>query len=347
MDISAHSLRTRLLALVLAVLLICPPTAWAEHSNVCPDAKLWSGRLITDICWSCLFPIMMGGVPLGASADKAPSGRAKPTPPFMCICEDGPLGFSVGIPLGLWEPARLIEEVRLPYCCPTLGGIRMNLTRTRLLGGSSSKEGDDSSRMFYNFHYWSFPLLVILELFSGVKCQTDGYVDFDLMYLSEVDPTWSDDELAFYTVPEVVLFANPFMQAACIADAVAGLADKTIDSMFWCAGNWGGLYPFTGSVLQGEGRPRVTSLIAAKAIAALHRRGLAWKTMGDDALCKGYIYPTIPKEQYRLSMFFPVAETKSNHAIGATTFRWGEWRNIPGYEDYIYLVWRWKDCCLR
>ena len=66
-------------------------------------------------------------------------------------------------------------------------------------------------------------------MFSGVKCQTDGYVDFDLMYLSEVDPTWNDDELAFYTVPEVVLFANPFMQAACIADAVMGLADKTID----------------------------------------------------------------------------------------------------------------------
>jgi len=42
-----------------------------------------------------------------------------------------------------------------------------------------------------------------------------------------------------------------------------------------------------------------------------------------------------------------VAETRSNHTIGATSFRWGEWRNIPGYEDYIYLVWRWKDCCLR
>jgi hypothetical protein len=33
--------------------------------------------------------------------------------------------------------------------------------------------------------------------------------------------------------------------------------------------------------------------------------------------------------------------------LGETPFRWGEYRNIPGYEDYIYWVWRWMDCCLR
>jgi len=337
----------RLLTFILVVLLALPFPAQAESGNLCPDAKLWSGRLISDICWSCIFPIIIGGVAMGGSEDDAPDGRAKPAIPFLCLCEDGPMGISVGMPLGLWEPARLIEMVRLPYCSPALGGIRLNLTRSRLLGGSTNAAGDDSARMFYNFHYWAFPLLLILELFTGASCNPDGYVDFDLMYLSEIDPTWNDDELAFFTVPEVVLFANPFMQAACIGDAVAGLADKTIDSLIWCAGSWGGLYPFTGTVLGSESRPRVTSLIAAKAIAALHRRGLAWKTMGDDALCGGYIYPTIPKEQYRFSMFYPVAETQSNHAIGATTYRWGEWRTIPGFEDYLYIVWRWNDCCLR
>jgi conjugal transfer pilus assembly protein TraU len=69
--------------------------------------------------------------------------------------------------------------------------------------------------------------------------------------------------------------------------------------------------------------------------------------MGDDALCGGYIFPTIPKTQYRLEMFFPVAETMDNHAIGETPFRWGEWRNIPAFEDNVYWVWRWIDCCLR
>jgi conjugal transfer pilus assembly protein TraU len=331
-----------LLVLSLLFSSVCP----VHGSNLCPDAKLWSHRLFTDICWDCVFPIIIGGLPLGGSLSDAPSGRAESQ--FLCVCEDGgPTGYSLGMPVGFWEPARLVELVRMPYCSPVLGGLRLQITKSRLLGGSSEAEGDSSDLTFYNYHYYAFPLLVILELLLTPECNSDGFMDFDLMYLSELDPTWNDDELSFYTTPEVSLFANPFAQMACLGDAVAGLAGKSMDSLFWCAGNWGGLYPFTGNVIQNDSRPLVTSLAGARAIAALHRRGLAWKTMGDDALCGGYIYPTIPKGQYRMEMFFPVAESSGNHAIGETPFRWGEWRNIPGYEDYVYIIWRWKDCCIR
>ena len=333
-------------AFLVFALVFLPVCRSAYGSNVCPDAKLWSQRLFTDICWDCIFPIFIGGFPIGGNADDAPSGRAKSK--FLCLCEDGgPMGISIGTPVGFWEPARLVELVRLPYCSPLLGGLRLQITNSRLLGGSSQVQHDDSDLTFYNFHYFAFPLLVIMELMTIAECNADGFVDFDMMYLSELDPTWNDDELSFYTTPEVTLFANPFAQMACLGDAAMGLAGKTTDSLFWCAGNWGGLYPFTGNVLQNDSRPLVTSLAGARAIAALHRRGLAWKTMGDDALCGGYIYPTIPKSQYRMEMFFPVAESDDNHVIGETPFRWGEWRNIPGYEDYVYLIWRWKDCCVR
>ena len=337
------------LVLALVFFPVCPA---AYGSNVCPDAKLWSERLFTDICWDCIFPIIVGGVSLGGDTDDAPSGRAHPAIPFMCLCEDGhgPMGVSLGTPIGLWEPARLVELTRLPFCSPTLGGINIQITKSRLLGGTTQAELDDSDKIFYNFHYFAFPLLVIMELLMMPECNFDGYVDFDLMYMSELDPTWNDDELSFYTTPEVVLFSNPFAQMACLGDAAAGLAGRNLESLFWCAGNWGGLYPFTGNILQSTSaasRPLTTSLAGARAIAALHRRALAWKTMGDDALCGGYIFPTIPKGQYRMSMFFPVAESQGKHVIGETPFRWGEWRNIPGYEDYVYLVWRWKDCCVR
>ncbi|MBW1952101.1 MAG: TraU family protein [Deltaproteobacteria bacterium] len=330
---------------VFLVLILLFSVCQVHGSNVCPNAELWSGRLLTDICWDCIFPIIIGGVPIG-NIDDAPDERADPFPPFMCLCE-GEFGVDIGVPIGLWEPARLVELTRLPFCSPVLGGISLQLNSSRLLGGASSREGDSGDKVFYNYHYFAFPLLIIMELLNIAECNADGFLDFDLMYLSELDPTWNDDELSLYTTPEVVLFANPFAQMACIADAVAGLAGETLSSMFWCAGNWGGLYPFTGNILQNASRPLATSLAAAKAIAALHRRGLAWKTMGDDALCGGYLFPTIPKEQYRMSMFFPVAETRDNHVIGETPFRWGEWRNIPGYEDYVYIVWRWKDCCIR
>jgi conjugal transfer pilus assembly protein TraU len=107
------------------------------------------------------------------------------------------------------------------------------------------------------------------------------------------------------------------------------------------------MYPLSGISPTSYGTdPRITSLLSTRATASLHRRGLAWKTAGNDALCGGYIYPFIPKSQYRLSMFYPVAETDSNHAIGETTFKWGAGRTYPGPgEDHLYLLWRWVDCC--
>jgi conjugal transfer pilus assembly protein TraU len=46
-------------------------------------------------------------------------------------------------------------------------------------------------------------------------------------------------------------------------------------------------------------------------------------------------------------MFYPVAETDANHAIGETTFTWGAGRSYPGPgEDHLYILWRWQDCCL-
>ena len=79
---------------------------------------------------------------------------------------------------------------------------------------------------------------------------------------------------------------------------------------------------------------------------ALNRRGLARGTMGDEALCGAPIEPFLHKSQYRMSMFYPLPETQSNHVIGESAFRWGEWRSLPGPgEDHLYLLWRWNDCC--
>ena len=93
--------------------------------------------------------------------------------------------------------------------------------------------------------------------------------------------------------------------------------------------------------------PAVTSLLATRAMAALHRRGLARRTVGDDAVCRSRIEPFLPKSQYRWSMLHPIPEAGAKHVTGASTFLWGEWRNIPAVgEDAVYVLWRWQDCCL-
>jgi conjugal transfer pilus assembly protein TraU len=42
------------------------------------------------------------------------------------------------------------------------------------------------------------------------------------------------------------------------------------DALFWCAGAWGHMYPLSGISSYGTD-PRITSLLATRATATLHR----------------------------------------------------------------------------
>ncbi|MDQ9723396.1 TraU family protein [Acinetobacter baumannii] len=55
---------------------------------------------------------------------------------------------------------------------------------------------------------------------------------------------------------------------------------------------------------------------------------------------------TLPKNQYRFSLFYPSPETTNNHALGESELLWGMARTIPSVgEDPVYVIWRWLDCC--
>lgn len=358
------------LLLGLSVLAQSVPEPTQAQKMMCPDAKLWGSGLVTKICWSCVIPIrIMGGWQLGEG--RVPDGASDRA---VCFCEGRGGIPEIGFTMGMWAPTALIELVRKPYCSPTLGGTSIRESY-RLWGMKDGSRSGPSSNQFYNFHWFSFPLYSILELVMAPECNAGGFTDFDLLYMSEIDPTWSEDELAVFTQPEVAVAANPLMQAACPVDCAATSFGKPIDRMWWCAGCWGNLYPFTGNVPSGGSPPRVTSLLAARAVASLHRRGLQWKTVGNDALCGGDIYPMLPKQQYRMSQIYPKPEASNEpptppaattgatgdadidtfnysqgccHPVGTNTFLWGEWRNVPAVgEDFVHLLWRYTDCCIR
>jgi conjugal transfer pilus assembly protein TraU len=98
----------------------------------------------------------------------------------------------------------------------------------------------------------------------------------------------------------------------------------------------------------GTGHVNMTSLLTARALGSLHRRGLAQPTMGNDAMCEGKISPMLPKSQYKISMFFPRPEASDSHVIGETVMNWGFGRTIPvAGEDSVYVVYRWNDCCMQ
>ena len=307
-------------------------------SATCPSARLFSEKLITDICWSCIFPIRIMGLEIGGG-EAPPKASNK----FVCQCSDGLLP-KIGMGVGYWEPARLVELVRQPGCSPTLNGITLPGSSRRNQASPGSDRAPLESGM-YHYHYYAFPILLMLDLLAAASCVSDGMQDFDIMYLSEIDPTWNSAELAFFTNPEAAIVANLPAQSACMIDAAGTAAGINSDEFFWCAGSWGSLYPLAGPSL-GAGMVQNTSLLAARAIAALHRRGLALRTMGSDAMCRPKVEPMLPKTQYKMSMFYPVPEAQSNHIIGETKWKWGTNRMIPVVgEDPVYLIWRWNDCC--
>jgi conjugal transfer pilus assembly protein TraU len=331
-------------SVLLAVTQFAQTTSWAGDI-ACPDADIFS-RLITDICWSCAMPIkLFGFVDVGNEPEGAATGADTP----VCQCPD-PLGVpEFGFRWSSWMPRRIQEVTPKPYCMPTLGGIRVR-SNIRMLGGNRNKEHDSSGNTFQNHHQYSFPLFAMLDLFLTDGCSDSAYSSLDVITMSEFSPLWNNDLLAFILNPESVLFGNVVAQMACTVDCTASTVGKATQHTWFCAGCNGSLYPFTGNTIVNHSPVQVSSLIAHRALALHHRMGLARLTMGNEAMCKPPYYQTIPRTQYKHQMIYPLAERETGsccHELGANTLSWGDWRSPPGMPDHVYLLWNYRDCCLR
>ena len=170
----------------------------------CRNANVLSGKLITDICWDCVFPIIIAGVPMNTGQFDVP--QASSSNP-LCTCSDD-LGVQrPGVTMAMWQPFQLIEFERVPGCASALNGVKFPADRLfQGTHGPGKNGGPEES--FMHYHVYSFPLLTMLDLFSNYGCLIDSYVDFDMLYVSELDPTWNNDELAFFTNPEASLVAT-------------------------------------------------------------------------------------------------------------------------------------------
>lgn len=63
---------------------------------------------ITDICWSCLFPMTLGSVPLIPSS--YPDTR-NPSMPISFCPKPPPVYMQIGLNIGYWEPELLSNVV--------------------------------------------------------------------------------------------------------------------------------------------------------------------------------------------------------------------------------------------
>ena len=134
---------------------------------------------VSDICWSCMFPIKIGGIRMSPAGEDTDGERN-----FFCTC--GSPVPRVGIQISFWEPVRLIDVTRNKFCLVNMGGI--------ILGGSSVKGHDTvdkgtsggRKRSFYQVHYYIYPVIYWLELLTDFVCIERS--KFDVAYITEFDP---------------------------------------------------------------------------------------------------------------------------------------------------------------
>ncbi|MCA6065390.1 TraU family protein [Thalassolituus marinus] len=336
--------------IIFCAMIFLSPLSKAES---CPDAGIFGSKLLKAFCWDCLFPMRINGQTL-----RADSGASGPIPDgamnqLICSCPDAAGVPEFGQPLSAWFPRFITETIQKPYCSPSLAGTTLaNGTRVAVGGDVSSrklKAGQMvSDAAFLHFHTLSFPILEMLELVMESSCNPDKFVDMELQYISEPDPLWNDNLLSAMLTPESVLFTNPAAMAVCSYECNAVTADPNSLDYHWCAGCWGGVYPFTGHANHNGSRVKHSSLVMTKALAALHRRLLAFNTVGPDAACETKIAPSLIKKQYRFGMMYPSPEAKSVHAIGESTLVWGESRQkAAAGSNHVYIGFRYQDCCVR
>ena len=325
--------------------LISPAYALEATDNpskaLCQNVPILSEKLITSVPWKELFPIRIGLAKLGSG--KEPDDRAK-TSTGLCLCEDSAGMFHPGVTTGFWRPQRLIELTRSPGCLMALGAHKLPIVDQRrwgTLGSANIPKG----LTYLHAHVYSLPLIEMLNMFTGIGGCNSDLVDFDLINMSEVDPSWNHPELAALLSPDLAAYANPAAMNACTADGLAALNSQPKDSLHWCAGSWGNLYPLSGFTSTYGHFADNTSLLATRALAKIHRIGLGRKTMGEEAQCHSKITPWLPKSQYKMSMFWPEPEKQKAHWIGASTATWGMHRHPLGKDDAMYLLWQYRDCC--
>lgn len=294
---------------------------------------------ITDVCWRCLFPLSIGNMKIVSSHLPDTENASSP----IGVCQ-APTGLRVGLNIGLWQPLALTDVTDTPYCLVNLGGTKLNLGLKQGRGGRHVV-GNGQQRAFFHVHWYKYPLINWLNLITSSGCMQKG--DFDIAYLTELDPSWQDSEMSFVLSPESVSFGNPIAAASCAADSLSStLANKPIDSLFWCAGSQGTHYPLTGHVNASISPVQTALLLTERMNYKMHRELLVSDSSPKSgAICDPHHYPITPKSRYRYEMVNQVPDGKHCYPSGHSTLSW-EAKKIKPHtpEQYGFLIWQKLNC---
>lgn len=323
-----NGLRQALAALLLYCLASSAFAACTDRSMMNP---------IDDVVWDCIFPISIMGIPLDFGEHPPDNTNSMP----LCECPGEGI-YGLGFMVSFWEPARMVETVSDAWCFPSLGtSINGGSAGSGYFGGGSLRR-DVSKMTFQHYHYFETPFWAILDMFTDIPCLTDEAA-WDLVMVSEVRPDWGDDLTAAQYYPETSLMANPGVVMACVADAMAAAAQRTLDFLYWCIGAWGTTYPMSGHMTTKD-YVAANAGIAAKAMYVQSRMG----GLGDRAVnyCNTTYMPIWVKSHWRIQETDPAVDRRC-HVLGHPGILWTQRKNPVGRQDnFAWLLFRKVECCV-
>jgi conjugal transfer pilus assembly protein TraU len=309
-------------------------------SNLLAVCSATPSNLVKEIFkldYSAMLPLKIAGITI--LSGRMPDTINQVNQP-ICICPaPPPIFIRIGIPVGFFNPSRLIDASKDSYCFESVG---VNLG---MHGNDGVQAGDPQSgeHTFFQTHMVMFAPFELLDIATDFIC-LQSPSSLDVLYMTELDPMWNDDGLAALIQPEALLFGNPVTNLACIADSISAQADRSNPALFWCKGSWGNAYPMTGRVTSGD-LVQASASAASELIYKLHRQLMMWATWGKPALCKKYPSPIWEKDAYRMQLLFPISHPAAM-AIGKTGLMWDFAKNIPMKGDnFTYIIFIKRDCC--
>lgn len=306
---------------------------------------------ITDVCWSCMFPFTLIGMKIPNARGEEPIGAFHA--PAVCAGQTL-MGYKIGVGMDFYDPNRIVDVTRTPYCMVGLGGIDLSAGIASLYKrhGETKPEGTKLSN-FYQAHTYIDPLLFILEVPIDMACTQ--MANFDIGYLTELDPLWNNDNLTFFLNPDAVLYANPVTAITTALDCVNNLPgawNTTSGYVYWSAGCQGSMYPLDGN-LSGNNPIDDSILTMERLLHKNHRELLEFSTAGPAALFSPMVpQPLMDKTEFKYSMIYPVgfidpiSGAKCCSPFGRTTTGWSSGHSFPtGGEDFSYHIYQRRDCC--
>ena len=337
---SVYVLRFGVHFAALAALALLTNLLWIGRAEASPCNGAMVNP-ITDVSWACVFPIQVGGIPIGplGGSDQPNLDRDNPDGP-LCVCPSPTIGIPTpGIRVNFWRPERMIDTTENPGCLSALG---VDVMREQGRGHGTRHQDEVSREVFAQSHYYKYPAWAVLDLFTDIPCL--GESGFDIAYMSEIDPTYQNAVLGMLVFPETVLFANPAAILSCIADAgVASIQKSTIDALFWCVGSWGTTYPM-GGYSQQDSYVVAQAHIASKQLFKMGRLGLL--RVSDRSGC--FDRPSLiwEKDKFKMHLMKPTRQ-RSCVNLGQAGLLWAGGKGRPHNTNYTWQVFEKVYCCVN